>query len=82
MLQLDCISTVVDGSIHHGVVGEELDLGAIGDAVGKIVDIDKEEERSKHAALRYTRAPFYQARVIIDPKIDSNFDPLKINYNF
>ena len=27
-------------------------------------------------------APFYQARVIIDPKIDSNFDPLKINYNF
>ena len=28
------------------------------------------------------RAPFYQARDIIDPKIDSNFDPLKINYNF
>ena len=29
-----------------------------------------------------TWAPFYQARVIIDPKIDSNFDPPKINYNF
>ena len=30
----------------------------------------------------YSWAPFYQARVKIDPKIDSNFDPLKINYNF
>ena len=37
---------------------------------------------SSDVKLEQFWAPFYQARVIIDPKIDSHFDPLKINYNF